>query len=366
MENYMKNTFGNSISVTLFGESHGEAIGAVIDGLAPGIKYDTDYIDKKLSQRKPYGKISTSRHEGDAVSVLSGVFSGYTTGTPLTLMIQNENKKSADYSELLTKPRPSHADFSAGCKYHGYQDYRGGGHFSGRVTAALVAAGALIGSALDKKGIKIGTHISYLGGIADREIAGASDIEYLEDARFPVLEAEAADKMSSAIENAARLGDSIGGVLETVIYGVPAGVGEPWFDSVESVLSHILFSVPGIKGVEFGLGFGFKDALGSEANDAFKMKGGIVVTETNNNGGINGGITNGMPIVIRCAIKPTPSIFKEQSTVDLKAGEDTTLKIQGRHDPAIIHRARAVVDAVCAIAIADLLCMRYGTDYLAN
>lgn len=362
----MKNSFGNQITVTLFGESHGEMIGAVIDGLAPGIVIDREKIEKWLSLRRPSGKISTARREKDEYKIVSGVFGGYTTGTPLTILIPNENTKSCDYSSIGDTPRPGHADYTATCKHHGYEDKRGGGHFSGRITAALVAAGALIGSALEKKGIRIGTHISYLHGIKDREFENYDeDIEILANRSFPVLDTASSDEMMAVIESAAQAGDSVGGTLETAICGVPAGVGEPWFDSAEGVLSHILFSVPGIKGVEFGRGFASADMLGSEMNDAFITDGVTVKTETNNNGGINGGITNGMPIILRCAVKPTPSIFKPQRTVSLSSLTDCSLEIRGRHDPAIIHRARAVVDAVCAIAIADLLTTRYGTDYLA-
>ena len=359
----MKNTFGNAISVTIFGESHGPYIGAVVDGIAPGIKIDREYIEAALKKRRPSGSISTARVEVDEFQIISGEFSGFTTGAPLTVIIPNTAKKSSDYSELSVKPRPSHADFAAQCKYHGFQDYRGGGHFSGRVTAALVCVGAILSSALLKKGIKIGTHIKSLGGIYDREIR-ESDIDELSKADFPVLLNNAAIKMRERIEEVKKGGDSIGGVLESMVTGVPSGVGEPWFDSVESMLSHALFSIPGVKGVEFGAGFGFADMCGSEANDAFCTDGQNVYTKTNNNGGINGGITNGMPIVFKTAIKPTPSIFKEQSTVRLDTMENTTLKINGRHDPAIIHRAAAVVDAVTAISIADLLCVRFGTDYL--
>ncbi len=361
----MKNTFGNSLTVTIFGESHGAAIGAVIDGISPGVKIDSEYINAKLEQRKPRGKISTKRHEADAYEILSGVFDGYTTGTPICLIIKNENVKSADYSDLKIHPRPSHADYTAECKYHGYQDYRGGGHFSGRITAALVAAGALISSALEKKGIKTGTHISRLAGVSDRAFSDlGEDILTLSEKNFPVLDESAAELMTEEIEKAAAVGDSVGGVLETAVLGVPAGVGEPWFDTLEGMLSHILFSVPAIKGVEFGGGFALADMRGSEANDAFKIKDGRVVTETNRSGGINGGITNGMPIIFRCAVKPTPSIYKEQDTVNLSTMQNERLTINGRHDPAIIHRARAVVDAVTAIAIADMLISRFGSDYL--
>jgi len=363
----MKNTFGNSVCVTLFGESHGEAIGCVIDGLAPGIRIDREYINAKLNQRKPYGKISTARVEADEYSILSGVFEDYTTGTPLCIMIKNTNTKSSDYRALSDTPRPSHADYTARAKYHGFEDYRGGGHFSGRITAALVAAGAILSSALLSKGIRIGTHIKELHGVSDRDFNDFSaDVDTLSAMLFPVLDGERSNRMMKEIEKAGEAGDSVGGILESTILGMPEGVGEPWFDSVESVLAHILYSVPGIKGVEFGSGFAFADMYGSEANDAFVTDGRTVSTVTNNNGGINGGITNGMPIVYRCAVKPTPSIFKPENTVSLSKGENTVLQIQGRHDPAIIHRARAVVDAVSAIAVADLLATRYGTDYLSQ
>lgn len=363
----MKNSFGNSIVVTLFGESHGEYIGAVIDGLAPGIKIDHEYIKAKLALRRPSGKISTPRVEADEYSIVSGVFNGYTTGTPLCLLIPNTNKKSSDYAEKLDIPRPSHADYAAECKYHGYEDHRGGGHFSGRITAALVGAGAILQSALEAKGIKIGSHITELHGAFDRSFDNIEeDIDLLKTKQFPTLTDEAETRMVKEIEKAASLGDSIGGILESAIIGVPAGVGEPWFDSMEGMLSHALFSVPAVKGVEFGLGFAFADVYGSDGNDAFAINEGKVITLTNNNGGINGGITNGMPIVFRTVIKPTPTIFKEQTSVSLSRMENTTLKSVGRHDPAIIHRARAVVDAVSAIVIADALTVRFGTDYLAD
>lgn len=360
----MKNTFGSAITVTLFGESHGDTIGAVVDGLAPGIKINHEYIKNCLDLRRPYGKISTSRKEADEYAIVSGEYNGYTTGTPLTLLIKNTTKRSCDYSSLRDTPRPSHADYTAECKYHGFQDTRGGGHFSGRITAPLVAVGALIAAALSDKGIEIGTHISYLGGIHDKPIE-KGDIPTLKTKLFPFIDTDKEADMIKKIEDAASCGDSIGGVLETMIFGVPCGVGEPFFDSIESVISHLIFSIPGIKGIEFGAGFGFADMLGSQANDPIAIVDGEVKTLSNNNGGINGGISNGMPIVFRSAIKPTPSIFKEQKTVSLSRGENTTLSISGRHDPAIIHRVRAVVDAVSAIAIADLLTVRYGTDYLA-
>ena len=359
----MKNSFGSNLSVSIFGESHGSAIGALIDGIAPGIKIDEDYINKCLDQRRPYGKTSTKRREPDKWQILSGVFNGYTTGTPIAITIPNENTKSCDYKGLADTPRPGHADYTAECKYHGFQDYRGGGHFSGRITAALVLAGSIIRSALEAKGIKIGTHISRLGKCTDRAIE-VGDIDLINGKLFPVLDGKTEKEMVSEIERAAGVGDSVGGVLETIVSGLPAGVGEPFFDSIESILSHMLFSIPGVKGVEFGAGFAIADMLGSEANDPFCINDGKISTKTNNNGGINGGITNGMPLLFRCAVKPTPSIFKEQETVSLSKMNDTSLTLSGRHDPAIVHRVRAVVDAATAIALADLLVTRYGTDYL--
>ncbi len=363
----MKNSFGSQISVTIFGESHGPAVGAVIDGLAPGIRVDTDYIKKRMEERRPSGGISTARRESDNPEILSGVFNGYTTGTPVTLVIKNESTRSRDYESISDIPRPSHADYTAECKYHGFQDYRGGGHFSGRVTAALVAAGAIIRLALEKKGIYVGTHISRLKDVEDRAFGDlASDISVLDGAQFPTLSPEAGEKMKELILSVKEEGDSVGGVLESAIIGIPKGVGEPWFDTFEGVLSHALFSVPALKGIEFGAGFGFSDMLGSEANDEFIADGCEIRTKTNNNGGINGGITNGMPVIFRTVIKPTPSIFKPQASVSMKTGKATRLAISGRHDPAIIHRARAVVDAVTAIAVADLLTVRFGTDYLSD
>ena len=362
----MKNSFGNSITVTLFGESHGEYIGAVVDGLAPGIKIDHEYIKTKLFLRRPGGSISTARVEADEYSIVSGAFNGYTTGTPLCMLIPNTNRRSSDYGEHLDIPRPSHADYAAECKYHGFEDHRGGGHFSGRITAALVGVGAIVQSALENKGIKIGSHITELHGAFDRSFEDIeNDIALLSAKQFPAFTDEAEERMVKEIEKARSLGDSVGGILEGAVIGIPAGVGEPWFDSMESMLSHALFSVPAVKGVEFGLGFAFADTYGSEANDPLSISNGNVTTLTNNNGGINGGITNGMPIIFRVAIKPTPSIFKEQMSVSLSKMENTTLKLEGRHDPAIIHRARAVVDAMTAIVVADALTTRFGTDYLA-
>ena len=363
----MKNSFGNNITVTLFGESHGEMIGAVLDGMPAGIPINEDHVSQRMLQRKAYAKISTTRKEADLPQIVSGVFAGYTTGTPITVLIKNSNTNSSDYNEIMNLPRPSHADYTAVAKYGEHRDYRGGGHFSGRLTAPLVAVGAIVESMLMEKGIEIGTHIKVLGGISDTEFDNVQqDIKLLFGKRFPTLSEESEKAMVNLIESVAMDGDSIGGILETAIIGVPAGIGEPWFDTLEGELAHAIFSIPAVKGVEFGCGFGFANLRGSVANDAFITDGEKIFTKTNNNGGINGGISNGMPIILRAAVKPTPSIFKEQATVDLQKMENTTLTIKGRHDPAIIHRARPVIDAVCAIVIADMIATKYGTDWFKN
>lgn len=359
----MKNTFGNSISVTIFGESHGDCIGAVLDGLPAGLEIDRGYIGAQLKKRRPFGKISTSRAEHDEFQIVSGCFNGKTCGTPLTIMIPNENTRSGDYD--YGRARPGHADYTAYIRYAGNEDYRGGGHFSGRVTAALTAAGALLQHVLSKKGILLATHILECAGVRDRGFEDfEKDFKKLSGADFAALDDEAARQMQEQILAAKNDGDSVGGILETVITGMPAGVGDPWFDSVEGMLSHALFSVPAVKGIEFGDGFALAKMRGSQANDPFYIENGKAVTAKNSNGGINGGITNGMPIVIRAAIKPTPTIFKEQHTINFIKNENTTLAAKGRHDPCIVHRARTVVDSVCAITLADLLATRFSADFL--
>lgn len=361
----MKNTFGGSVAVTLFGESHGPFIGAVLDGMAPGIPVDEDFIARQLTLRRPFGAISTARVEPDRFQVLSGVFEGKTTGTPLCILIPNENARSEDYEALRTLARPGHADFTGFVKYHGFADPRGGGHFSGRITAALVAVGAVAITALRARGIVLGTHIARCGGAADRafSIDPAAELAALNGKAFAVLDVEAGERMRAAVLAAAAAGDSVGGILETAVCGLPAGVGEPWFDTLEGTLAHALFSVPGVKGVDFGGGFDHADLPGSAYNDAFYMDGGAVKTRTNHAGGVNGGISNGMPLVFRCAVKPTPSVGMAQETVDLRSGEDASLTVAGRHDPAIIHRARVVVDSVTALALCDALAQRFGTDW---
>ena len=364
----MKNTFGTSVAVTLFGESHGAAIGAVLDGLAPGIPVDEAFIARQLTLRRPYGAISTARVEPDRFELVSGVFEGKTTGAPLCILIPNTDTRSGDYAALRSLARPGHADYTAYRKYHGFSDYRGGGHFSGRITAALTAAGAVAISALRAKGVVVGTHIARCGGVGDRAFSEhlSAELAALNEKTFAVLDEAAGERMRGAIAAAAAEGDSVGGILETAVCGLPAGVGEPWFDTLEGLLAHALFSVPGVKGVDFGGAFDHADLRGSAYNDAFYMDGGAVRTRTNHNGGVNGGISNGMPLLIRCAVKPTPSIRRTQETVDFRKGESAELSLKGRHDPAILHRARVVADSVTALALCDALALRYGTDWLGG
>lgn len=359
----MKNTFGCSIKLTLFGESHGEAVGAVLDGLAPGLRVDRDEIARWLSRRRPASSLDTARREKDDFRIESGVFCDRTTGAPLCILIPNEDKRSGDYEKTKGIARPSHADYAAHCKYHGFEDYRGGGHFSGRVTAALVACGAILYGTLADMGIAIGTHILLCGGVRDRAFDDlAHDIGYLHTADFPTLDPEKGKAMADAVLKAREQCDSIGGVVQTAVTGMPAGVGEPWFDSVEGLLSHALFSLGGVKGVEFGMGFAGCGLMGSAFNDPFAIRDGKVVTLTNHNGGINGGITNGMPILFSCAVKPTPSIAQPQQTVNFDENREVSLTIKGRHDPAIVRRICPVIDSITALVLADLLAQRYGTD----
>ena len=361
----MKNTFGSSVCVTLFGESHGTGIGAVLDGLAPGIPVDEALIRHQLDLRRPAGRTGTARREADGFEIVSGVFEGRTTGTPLAILIPNEDKRSGDYRRGAL--RPGHADYTAHVKYHGFEDFRGGGHFSGRITAALTAAGAVAIGALRGRGIRIGSHVLRCAGVQDAPFTDPDrQINELNELSFAVLDAAKGEEMRSAIERAAEAGDSVGGVLETMVTGLPAGVGEPWFDTLESMLAHALFAIPAVKGVEFGEGFALADMRGSEANDALSLKNGKVVTGTNHNGGINGGISNGMPVVFRCAVKPTPSIALPQQTVDAEGTKEETLALTGRHDPAIVHRARVVADSVTALVLCDALAQRFGTDFLAG
>ena len=357
----MKNTFGQSISLTVFGESHGAGVGVVFDGLCSGLDVNDASIKTALSRRAPSTSTDTARRERDAYQILSGVFNGKTTGTPICIFIPNENTDSKAYEYGIA--RPSHADYAAFCKYGGYEDYRGGGHFSGRVTAGIVATGAILKDALKGLGISIGTHILECANVRDNEFYDIqNEVLSLEYAKFPVLNAEKEEEMIARIEEAKANLDSVGGITQTAIVGMPCGVGEPMFDSVEGLLSHALFAIGGIKGIEFGKGFAMSKMKGSQANDAFVIKDGKVATVTNNNGGINGGITNGMPVLFNCAIKPTPSIAARQYTVDFVNGKETEIEIKGRHDPAIVRRICPVINSVSALAVCDLLAGRYGTD----
>lgn len=365
----MKSSIGEALQISLFGESHGEAIGVLINGLPAGIPLDENYINHFLDLRKPKGKISTSRKERDELHIVSGYFNGHTTGTPLCILFENSNTHSKDYHN--DKMRPSHADYTANEKYRGYQDYRGGGHFSGRLTAPLVAAGSIARHILEKKGIVIGTHIAKLQELQDIPFPESEDdaisvLQELNQTYFPVCDVEVSKHMQKRIETLAKTGDSTGGILETMVLGMPTGVGEPFFSSLESVLAKLLFSIPAIKGVEFGLGFEFCNFNGSEVNDAFYMDQETVKTKTNYNGGINGGISNGMPLHLKTVVKPTPSIFIEQETIDYQTKENTTIQIEGRHDPAIVHRARVVVDSVVAIGILDLCIQQFGPSWVGE
>jgi chorismate synthase len=365
----MKNTFGNHITLTLFGESHGKAVGAVLDGLPAGVKLDEALMEQMMKKRSARGDISSSRHEKDIPQIISGIKNGYTCGTPVAFLIANENVHSADYADIQMKPRPSHADYAAYMKYGDYGDYEGAGHFSGRLTAPLCAAGALCMALLQEKGIHIGTHIASLHGIEDRpfdESCLDADIELLNTKLFPVLDDNAQTAMQAAIREARDNQDSLGGILDTAVIGLKAGIGEPWFDSVESMIAHAMFSIPALKGIEFGSGFDFAKMKGSEANDPFAYENTKVITLSNHNGGLNGGLSNGMPLRFRTVIKPTPSIAKRQKTVDLKEQVNTEIEIHGRHDPAIIHRAAAVVDALTAFVLCDFLIGRYGETVMTE
>ncbi len=370
----MRDTFGEGISFTLFGESHGTAIGGVLHGVAPGVFIDMDFIAQQTTKRRAKGDASTKRQEPDDVIFLSGIKDGYATGTAIAFEIKNTNTKSADYKSTQDLLRPGHADYTAHAKYGGFQDARGGGHFSGRLTAPVVVAGSILQSVLMQKGVYIGTHILRCANVSDDnfafdETALKSQIDKLNGITegFAALNSDTAKAMLDEVLIAAKEGDSVGGVLETAVLGLPAGLGEPFFTSVESVLSSLLFSMPAVKGVEFGAGFAIADEKGSTANDEFYMrKSGEtqqIATKTNNNGGINGGITNGMPIIFRTAVKPTPSIFKQQNTVDFANAKDATLQIHGRHDPCIVHRARVVQDSLVALGLAELLNMTRGTAW---
>ncbi len=356
----MSSVTGKNIKLSVFGESHGEAIGCVIDGLPAGIKLDEERIKRDMARRAP-GKdlTSTPRLEKDIPHILSGVLNGVTTGAPLAMIIENENVKSSDYENLALVPRPSHSDYPAFVKYGGNNDIRGGGHFSGRLTAPLVFAGAVAKEALRAKGITVGAHIKSIGSVKDdcfdyNNITG-QEIEELSLKAFSLLNSEKEIKMREEIEKYRADGNSIGGEIECAAIGVPAGFGGNMFDTVEGRLSQLLFGIPAVKGVEFGLGFGFAEANGADVNDGYEIRNGAVSLLSNNNGGVLGGITSGAPIVLSVAIKPTPSIGREQSSVNLKTLQNEKLIIKGRHDPCIVPRAVPVVEAAVAIGLLDII-----------
>lgn len=356
----MSGVWGRKIKYSIFGESHGEAIGIVIDNLPSGVELDFDFIKSELARRAPgKSELSTPRKEEDNIEILSGFFEGRTTGTPLCAIIRNGNTKSKDYSKLKNAMRPGHADFTGNLKYKGYGDYRGGGHFSGRITAPLVFAGAIAKQILKEKQIIIGSHIASIHSISDDKFNAVNIennlLENLNKIAFPVINEEKGKQMQQYILDQKEKFDSVGGIVECVILNLPAGIGDPFFDSIESEMAHLLFSVPAVKGVEFGEGFNITRMVGSEANDEFYYENNTVRTKTNNNGGILGGITSGMPLIFRCAIKPTASIFKEQDTIDIEKNENVKLVVEGRHDPCIVPRAVPVIEAVAAMTILDYL-----------
>ncbi len=355
------NTWGNNIKISIFGESHGQAIGIVIDGLPAGHLLDMENITEQMERRAPgRNNLSTQRKELDAPIILSGVFEGKTTGAPLCAMIKNDDTNSKDYAKLNNTMRPSHADYPARVKFNRYNDYRGGGHFSGRITAPFVFAGAVAQQLLLKKDIVIGAHIASINGIDDLLIDAVkidkNILNALRIKELPVINEKNGDLMKEANENARLKGDSVGGVIECAVVGLPVGIGEPFFGSVESSIASLLFSVPAVKGVEFGAGFAIAKMMGSEANDQYHLdENATIKTTSNNNGGILGGLTNGMPIIFRAAMKPTPSIALKQHTVNIDSMEECSLEISGRHDPCIVQRAVPVIESCAAIALLDLL-----------
>ncbi len=350
--------FGKNLRINIFGESHGTAIGVVIEGLQPGIKLDMDEIQKMMDRRRPgKDRYVTRRDEGDIPEILSGVFEDRTTGMPLAAIIRNKDTKSRDYSNLKKIPRPGHSDFTAYIKYDGLNDIRGGGAFSGRLTAPLVFAGAIARGILAEKNIEIVSHMKSMGGISDDSLNNMEFVKAQADAvltnRIPMINKVASDSSEDALNTARMELDSLGSTIETAVYNLPAGIGQPGFDSIESKISQICFGVPAVKGIEFGKGFTLAGMKGSESNDPFYYDGDIVKTRTNNMGGILGGIANGMPLLFTVCIKPTSSISRPQQSVDLDDKTETELVIKGRHDPCIGIRAVPVMEACAAIAVLD-------------
>lgn len=355
----MSANWGTNIELSLFGESHGKAIGIVIGNLPAGIKLDMNAIRKDMQRRAPgQNKMSTARKEADEVEIISGLLDGMTTGAPLVGMIYNNDQHSKDYSYLKELMRPGHSDYPAYKKYHGFNDVRGGGHFSGRLTAPIVFAGAIAKQILAAKEIYVGAHIQSIKDVEDELFdvnVSESTLEKLFIKQYPTINDEVFMKMQEVIEEARLNQDSVGGMIECAIINVPAGIGNPFFDSIESHLSQLLFSIPAVKSVSFGLGEKITKLYGSEANDSYYYDNDIVKAKTNHNGGILGGISNGMPIIFRVGIKPTPSISKKQNTVNVKTNENKVLEVKGRHDPCIVPRAIVVVEAMAALGILDII-----------
>ncbi len=364
----MSATFGTRFRLTIFGESHGPAIGMVIDGLPAGMPIDEDAVAQDMARRAPGNDpTATARREADRVRIVSGLLSGRATGAPLCGVIENTNVRPADYAQLSSLMRPGHADYAGHVKFRGYNDPRGGGAFSGRLTAPLVFAGSVARQLLAPMGVEIGAHIAAIAGVEDARFdpvrVDGERLRALRNLRFPLLDPSVEAAMRAAVQEARNAQDSVGGVIECAATGVRAGVGDPFFDSVESVTAHLLFSIPAIKAVEFGDGFGLAALRGSEANDPLRLREDRVVAASNHNGGVTGGITDGMPVLLRVAVKPTPSIAREQQTVDVAAMREATLRVQGRHDPCIVPRAVPVVESALAVALADLmLCDPFPTD----
>ncbi len=364
----MNSVYSGNITLSIFGESHGEAVGVVIDGLPPGLELDLEAIKIEMDRRKPgTSKLATPRQEDDAVQIVSGVFEGKTTGAPLCGIIFSKDTKSKDYSELKVKMRPGHSDYSGSVHYRGFNDYRGGGHFSGRLTAPLVFAGAVAKEYLKSYGVEIGAHLKQVHNVEDisfsdllnldenavEELNYSLLLQALRGMRVPVLRESVGAEIEKVIVEAKAEGDSVGAVIECMAVGVKAGVGNPFFNSLESKISSLVFSVPGVKGISFGVGFSFADMKGSEANDPYYMNNGNVSVRTNNNGGIIGGISIGSPIVFNVVMKATPSISKKQETVNIETGENVDLEIVGRHDPCIAIRGIPVIEGILAIALLD-------------
>lgn len=353
----MGSVTGNKIKISLFGESHGNALGVVIDNFPSGLKIDFDEIKRETDRRRPGGKYATKRKEDDEFEILSGVCDGYTTGAPICAITRNSNTKSKDYSLFKAIPRPSHSDYPASVKFDGFNDIRGGGHFSARVTAPLVFAGTLAKQALKKEGIVIAAHLLKIGEICDDSFSYMKNESYekISYKEFPVLNDEKGKQMMKIIDNARENLDSVGGIAECGIYNFPVGLGDPFFDSVESVISHFVFSIPAVKGIEFGDGFNSAQKFGSENNDCYEINDGKITTKTNNAGGICGGISTGMPIIFKAAFKPTPSIYKEQRTLNTETKKEDILKIEGRHDPCVAVRGVPVLEAAAAISALMIL-----------